>query len=194
MAIEWELYRKIRQLYLVEKVSQREIARLLSVSRKTIRKYCAGATLPDFRKKPGRESHLLKKVEDDIARLLEENRSLPRKERRTGKDIWKYLLQEKGIAIGETTVRKFIRELRNSHPEVYLPLEHEPGDSIQFDWGDMTAYIGSTRVPVSVFCCTPIQRSCLRLCLPGQDHLVFCPRPYPGVRMVPRRQPPLYLR
>jgi transposase len=152
MAIEWDLYRKIRQLYLVEKMSQREIAHRLSVSRKTIRKYCAGATLPDFRKKPGREPHLLKVVEDDILRLLEENKSLPRKERRTGTDIWKYFMQEKGIVIGETTVRKYIRGLRNSHPEVYLPLEHEPGDSIQFDWGDMTTYIGNTRIPVSVFC------------------------------------------
>lgn len=60
---------------------------------------------------------------------------MPRKERRTGTDIWKYFMQEKGIVIGETTVRKFIRELRNSHPEVYLPLEHEPGDSMNSTYG-----------------------------------------------------------
>lgn len=152
MAIEWELYRKIRQLYLVEKLSQRAIAKLLSVSRKTIRKYCNGAFLPDMRNRPGREAQLRKVVEDDILSLLEANKNLPKKERRSGTDIWKYLVQEKGIAIGESTVRLYIRELRNYHPEVYLPLEHEPGDSIQFDWGDMTAFIGATRIPVSVLC------------------------------------------
>jgi transcriptional regulator with XRE-family HTH domain len=90
MAIEWELYRKIRQLYLVEQLSQRSIARLLSVSRKTIRKYCNGAVLPDMRNRPGREARLRKVVEDDILRLLEENKKLPKKERRSGTDIWKY--------------------------------------------------------------------------------------------------------
>ena len=152
MAIEWDLYRKVRQLYLIEKLSQRSIAKILSMSRKTVRKYCEGAVLPDMRNKPGKKPQLLPMVEKDILRMLEENKKLPRKERLSGADIWRYLVQEKGISIGETTVRQYIRELRNYHPDVYLPLEHEPGDSIQFDWGDMNAYIGETRMPVSVFC------------------------------------------
>lgn len=152
MAIDWELYRKIRQLYLVEKLSQRSIARILSVSRNTIRKYCKGAVLPDMRNQPGREAHLRKAVEKDILRLLEENKTLPRKERRNAVDIWEYLTREKGFAIAGSTVRRYVRELRDNHPEVYLPLEHEPGDSIQFDWGDMTAFIGEIRTSVSVFC------------------------------------------
>lgn len=152
MAIDWEVYRKIRQLYLIDKLSQREIAQILHVSRKTIRKYCQGAALPDMRKKPGREARLRKVVEDDILRLLEENKSLPRKERLSGVDIWKYLVQEKGVQIGETTVRQYIRELRDSRPDAYLPLEHEAGDTVEFDWGDMNAIIAGTRVPVSTFC------------------------------------------
>ena len=152
MAIEWELYRKIRRLYLVEKQSQRSIARMLSMSRKTIRKYCNGAILPDTRNQPGREAPLRNTVENDIVRLLEENKLLPKKERRNAADIWEYLVQEKGFAIGQSTVREYVREFRNQHPEVYLPLEHEPGDAIQFDWGDMTAFIGDVRTSVSVFC------------------------------------------
>jgi len=174
MAIEWELYRKIRQLYLVEKLSQRAIAKLLSVSRKTIRKYCNGAVLPDMRNRPGREAHLRKVVENDILRLLEENKDLPKKERLSGTDIWKYLVQEKGIVIGETTVRKYIRELRDCHAEVYLPLEHEPGDSIQFDWGDMNAFIGQTRLPVSVLCAVlPYSGSICAFVYPDKTTLSF---------------------
>ena len=148
MAIDWELYRKIRQLYLVDKLSQRTIAQILNVSRKTIRKYCDGAVLPDMRSTPGRESLLRKAVEEDIRGLLEENKNLPKKERRSGVDIWKYLVQEKGFQIAETTVRKFIRDIRDSSPEVYIPLEHAPGDAVQFDWGDMNAYIDGNRLPV----------------------------------------------
>jgi DNA-binding XRE family transcriptional regulator len=170
----WELYRKIRQLYLVDKLSQRAIANILRVSRNTIRKYCEGAVLPDMRNKPGREAHLFKVVADDIFRLLEENKKLPRKERMSGTDIWKYLVREKGIQIGETTVRLYIRELRNSHQEVYLPLEHEPGDAIQFDWGEMKAYIDGVRLPVSVLCAVlPASGAICAFVYPDEKELSF---------------------
>lgn len=122
------------------------------MSRKTIRKYCNGAILPDTRNQPERETPLRNAVEKDIVSLLEENKLLPKNERRNAADIWEYLVQEKGFAIGQSTVREYVRELRNQHQEVYLPLEHEPGDSIQFDWGDMTAFIRDVRTSVSVFC------------------------------------------
>jgi len=41
-----------------------------------------------------------------------------------------------------------IRDIRDSSPEVYIPLEHAPGDAVQFDWGDMNAYIDGNRLPV----------------------------------------------
>lgn len=174
MAIDWELYRKIRQLYLVEKLSQRSIAKILSVSRKTIRKYCEGGVLPDMRSKPGRVAHLRKTVEKDILHLLEVNKKLPKKERLNGAEIWRYLVQEKGIAIGETTVRQYIRELRDFRPDVYLPLEHEPGDSIQFDWGDMKAFIGDARLPVSTFCAVlPFSGAICAFVYPDKSSLSF---------------------
>lgn len=40
MKIEVDMYEKIRYLYTQEKRSQREIARLLGISRTTVRKYC----------------------------------------------------------------------------------------------------------------------------------------------------------
>jgi transposase len=174
LAIKWELYRKIRQLYLVDKMSQRAISRLLNVSRRTIRKYCEGAILPDMRNKSGREPYLLKIVADDIMRLLEENKKLPRKERMSGVDIWKYLVQEKGVRIGETTVRQYIRELRGSHPEVYLPLKYEPGDAIQFDWGEMKAYVGGVKIPVSVLCAVlPCSGAISAFVYPDEKELSF---------------------
>ena len=49
MAIDWDTYRKVRQLFLVEKQSIRAISRQLHMSRKTVRKYCRGGVLPDVR-------------------------------------------------------------------------------------------------------------------------------------------------
>ncbi|WP_242868895.1 IS21 family transposase [Desulfotomaculum copahuensis] len=35
---------------------------------------------------------------------------------------------------------------------MFLPLEHEPGEAMQFDWGDMSAVIAGDKITVSVFC------------------------------------------
>jgi transposase len=174
MAIDWELYRKIRQLHLVDKLSQRAIAKTLCISRKTIRKYCEGATLPDMRNETSREAPLRKAVEGDILRMLEENKGLPRKERLSASDMWRFLVREKGVRIGESTVRLYARELRNSRPEAYLPLEHEPGGEAQFDWGDMNAYIGGSKIPVSVFCAVlPFSGAICAFVYPNKRELPF---------------------
>ena len=174
MAIDWELYRKIRHLYMVDKLSQRAIAETLHVSRKTIRKYCGGAILPDTRKMSDRPAPLRDAVEGELLRMLEENKNLPRKQRLSASDMWKFIVQEKGIQIGESTVRLYARELRNSRPEIYLPLEHEPGSEIQFDWGDMNAYIGGNRVPVSVFCAVlPFSGAICAFVYPNKKELPF---------------------
>lgn len=152
MAIEWDVYKKIRQLYLVEKQSMRAIARILGVDRKTVRKYCRGGVLPDVRKATERKPVLLDAVKDEILRLLEENKSLPTKQRLNAKDIWECLLREKGIAVAQSTIRNYVRLLKEHHPEVFIPLDHEPGESIQFDWGDMVAVIAGVKTSVSVFC------------------------------------------
>ena len=152
MAIDWDTYRKVRQLFLVEGQSIRAISRQLHMSRKTVRKYCYGGILPDVRKILDRPAPLLEKVESEIIRLLEENKSLPKKQRLNAKNIWEHLLSEKGIAIAQSTVRRYVRELRERHPEVFLPLDHEPGDAMQFDWGDMSAVIAGVKITVSVFC------------------------------------------
>lgn len=152
MTIDWDTYRKVRQLFLVERQSIRAISRQLHMSRKTVRKYCRGGVLPDVRKVMERPAPLLREVEGEIIRLLEENKTLPKKQRLNARNIWEYLQGEKGLAISQSTVRKYVRELRERHPEVFMPLAHEPGESMQFDWGDMNAVIAGTKTVVSVFC------------------------------------------
>lgn len=152
MTIDWDTYRKVRQLFLVEGQSIRAISRQLRMSRKTVHKYCRGGVLPDVRKITQRPAPLFLKVESEIIRLLEENKTLPKKQRLNARNIWEYLQSEKGIAISQSTVRHYVRELRQHHPQVFLPLAHEPGESMQFDWGDMNAVIAGAKTVVSVFC------------------------------------------
>ena len=174
MAIDMLTYKTIRQLYLMEHQSIRYIAEKLNMGRRTVRKYCKGGALPDIRKESTKYSPVRERVESEIMNLLEKNKSLPHKQQLNTKDIWEYLLREKGIAIGYSTTTQYIRELRNRTPEVFLPLSHEPGEAIQFDWGDMTAVIGKVKTVVSVFCAAlPFSGYILAFAYPDKSTISF---------------------
>ena len=152
MAIDWELYQQLRRLHLVEKLSQRAIAKQLGVSRHTVEKYCSGKNLPDMRKTVERASPLREVTEATILRVLEQNKTLPKKQQLNAHHIWLHLLEKEGIAIAESTVREHVRLLRNQHPEAFMPLAHDPGEAMQVDWGDAAVYLNGVRRSVSMFC------------------------------------------
>jgi transposase len=153
LTIELDLYQKIRRLYLVDKLSQREIARLLQVSRKTIKKYCDGERYPDAKKVYVKEQTPLRQaVEAEIVKMLEENKTTPHKQQLTAKSIWENLKKQKGFKIAESTVRRYVRELKVKNPEVFIPLEFEPGEAMEIDWGDAYAYLAGVKTKISMFC------------------------------------------
>ena len=150
MPISLEKYGEIRRLSL-QGASSREIARILKTGRNTVEKYKDGEAMPAIGKIVVRRAPIREAVEDDIIRILKENALLPRKERMTAHDIWRWLVSEKRIAVSEGHIRKIVLELRGTAGEEFLPLEHEPGEATQIDWGDMSAYIGGVKTVVSVF-------------------------------------------
>lgn len=152
MTISYELYDRIRKLHLVEKRSQREISRLLGVSRNTVRKYVNGEVIPSDRKNIERTSPLKKAVEELIIECLEENKKQPRKQKMNAQNIWEYLCKEKGFNIGKSTVRRYVRKIKDTRPEVFIPLSFEPGEAMQVDWGESPVYIGNVKRKVFFFC------------------------------------------
>lgn len=150
MAIDLELYRRIRLLY-NEGHSRREIARMLRCSRKTVRKYCQGEISHDAKIIRSRlESSLRQPLEKEVLTLLLENKTLPRKQQRTAKTIWQEL-KKKGFSVGESTVRRYAHNLIMKHPEAFVPLCFEPGEAMQVDWGDVRAWISEVNTTISVF-------------------------------------------
>ena len=150
MSIELEKYQALRRMAL-QGMGSREIARILGVGRNTVRKYKDGATMPSIRKTSASRSPVRDAIEEDVLRMLKENAALPRKERQTAHDMWVWLVGEKRVAVSEGHVRKIVHELRDAAVEEFLPLQHEPGETIQIDWGDMSAYINGVKTVVSVF-------------------------------------------
>ena len=148
MPDKWERYGIVRALH-VNGVSDRQIAKLLSAGRNTVAKYSDGATTPDDRIAVPRKAPLREAVEGEIERMLGENVMLPRKQRLSARDMWEFLVSERGIAISEPHVRRLVREIRDAHGDEFIPLLHEIGDSVQVDWlEDVIAFLDGIRAIV----------------------------------------------
>ncbi|MDR2694859.1 MAG: IS21 family transposase [Deltaproteobacteria bacterium] len=153
MPDKWDCYGRIRAMH-VNGVSDRKIAAALGVGRRTVRKYRDGAATPDDRAQTPRKAPLREAAEGEIARMLKENASLPRKQRLSARDMWGELVSKHGIAISEPHARRIIREIRDAGGDEFVPLEHEMGDCAQIDWlEDVTAIVGGVRTAVQVFVC-----------------------------------------
>ena len=129
--IDTDTYRMIRRLYTVEGLSQRQIAKLLGVSRPTVKKYCEGSHMPGERKEYQISKDPLRlTLESEIIRIINENKDAPKKQKLNSKVIWEMLLKS-GYTIGESTIRKYIQEMRIDKPEIFVPLEFEPGEAME---------------------------------------------------------------
>lgn len=154
--IEVDLYSKIRLLY-SEGESMRSIATRLGISRQTVKKYCEGNTHPDVRKSYTRKSNVI--TEDVKSFILacfrhDEEEKLP-KQNHSAKKIYKRLVNESNFKGSYSAVRETVRLLRAEHMipgQADIPLEYDPGDAIQIDWGEATAYINGQKTKVNFFC------------------------------------------
>lgn len=80
MRVDVNTYNKIRRLYVVEKYSQRRIARELGISRDTVARYCQGATFPGERRSAEPwKTPLQEVVEPLILRCLAANEQIAKK-------------------------------------------------------------------------------------------------------------------
>lgn len=156
MIVEMDLYYQIRALY-NEGNSIRSISKRLGIARQTVKKYCEGNTHPDVRKEYHRESEVLTQdVLNFIRSCLDEDRKENlSKQWHTAKRIYDRLVFEKGFRGAESTIRNAVKALRvemDISPQADIPLEYDPGDAIQIDWGEATAYIDGRKTKFYFFC------------------------------------------
>jgi transposase len=143
---------RVRRAYFIEHKTQRQIAKELQIARKTVRKAIECSGSEGYTLSAPRPAPVLDPYKARIEFLLRESEKMPRKQRYTGRKIFQ-LMQQAGYTGAESTVRAYIGRLRQAQkrPKVYLPLEFDPGEDAQMDWGEAVAVIAGVTVTVQLF-------------------------------------------
>ena len=147
-----EDYETIRRAYFVSKLSIRAIHRVLGYDRETIRKAIVQAAPVPYTLAKPREAPVIGPYKQRIAELLAESKRLKRKQRYTAHRIFE-ILRGEGYTGSEGAVHNYVsRERRkDEYKEKYIPLEFDPGQDAQVDWGEAEAVLAGERVTVQLF-------------------------------------------
>ena len=145
-----ELYRRVRRACHVDGMSERAAARLFGIDRKTVSKILKHTVPPGYRRSKPPARPKLDPFIPIIDQILEEDRSLPKKQRHTSKRIFERLRDEHGFTGGITIVTDYIREKKRRTQEVFVPLSHPPGHA-QVDFGEALGEIGGVQRKLHYF-------------------------------------------
>jgi len=142
----------IRHAYYNQDKSIREIARELHLSRQSVRKALAAPAPVPYTQTVPRSAPKLGPFHARIAALLEERTRQPRKQRYTTHRIYQLLTTE-GYTGSEARVRGYIGALTSAQraPKTFLPLEFDPGQDAQADWGEAQVLLADRPVTVQLF-------------------------------------------
>ena len=130
----------------------RQIERELHHSRHTIKKALEQAEAGSYRLKVPRAAPVLGPYKARIEQLLAQNEDLPGKHRLTGHRIFKVVWAE-GYRGSEAGVLVYLWQLRQAKRQVkvFIPLEFEPGQDAQVDWGEAQVILAGAQVTVYLF-------------------------------------------
>ena len=144
-----EQWSELRRRVLVEGVSRRQVMRETGMHWRTLAKILAHSEPPGYRQTKERERPKLGEYLVTIEQILKEDAAMPRKQRHTAKRIWQRL-KEWGFTGGYTVVKETVRELSARTQEVFVPLEHPPGEA-QMDFGQALVKLNGQLTKVAFF-------------------------------------------
>jgi len=139
-------YESIRKAFYVEGLSIREISKRLHHGRNLVRKAIDHAQPESYRLEKQRPGRVLAPYKPKIDALIAESEQLPRKQRYTGHKIYQ-LIQVDGYQGCEGNVHHYVSQQKKAlkHRQAFLPLEFEPGQDAQVDWGEVQMRLGEFR-------------------------------------------------
>ena len=125
---------EIRRRVLVEGVSKRQVMAEEGIHWETLKKILAHGNPPGYRQKLGRPQPIIGPYLGRIEQILKDDKQVHKKQRHTAKRIFERLRDEDGYPGKITQVKRAVQGLKQRTSEVYVPLEHRPGEG-QVDFG-----------------------------------------------------------
>jgi transposase len=167
----------IRRAFHVEGKAIRQIERETGHSRQAIRRAISNEppTRTSVLSPPCRPAPIFGPFQARVETLIAQNDHLPRKQRYTSHRIFE-IIRAEGYQGCESRVRQHLAAWKEAHhpPELFLPLEFEPGQDAQVDWGEAYAVIGGQRQKVQVFVMhLCYSRRTYAACFPSQNQESF---------------------
>lgn len=150
-----QLYEQIRRAHAAQETkSIRALARQFRVHRRDVRAALDSA-VPPPRKTPERPAPKMDEWKPIIEGWLEEDQKWPRKQRHTARRVWQRLVAEHGADVGESTVRRYVKSVRErqSFPlvDVTVPQHHPFGSKGEVDFGEARVVLAGIPTDVSLF-------------------------------------------
>jgi transposase len=149
-----ELYEQIRKAHEREELSIHALARRFHVHRRDVRQALSCA-LPPPRKPLVRPAPVLGPWKATIEGWLEADRGAPPKQRHTARRVWQRLVEEHGVALGESTVRRYVAQARRRQAvplvEVMVPQHHPLGGEAEVDFGSIHVYLAGVLTELPLF-------------------------------------------
>ena len=142
----------IRKMYYMEDLSIREISRRTGIHRDTISKYISleEPKPPKYKLSKERKHPVLGPYIPMIEKILEDDKSRPRKQRYTGTKIFE-ILKAEGFTGGYNTVMDYLRKEYKKQREAFLPLEFELGTYAETDWTEAYFYLKGKEAKAHLF-------------------------------------------
>ncbi len=128
---------QIRRAYFERHLPIKEIVRLLSVSRTTVRKVIRSQETEFKYERRSQPAPKLGIWIDVLTGILEAEAKLPRRERRSTQRLFEEL-RGQGYDGAHDSVHRFVKTWRDERARVpvhaFVPLSFAPGEAYQFDW------------------------------------------------------------
>ena len=163
-------------------LSQREIARVLGLSRNTVAKYAAKEDFSPALKITTPRSKM-EPFAGIVSAWLADDEKMPPKQRHTIQRVWERLVEEEGFTGSYHSVMRWIHRYRAEHRrpgQGFSELVWEAGQA-QVDYGQARAVIGGTEQVVHVLVVTfPYSNARFAVVSPGENAECVCL----GLRMV----------
>ena len=145
--MEW--WTKVRLEVSRGEKSKREVLRDEGIHWETLKKILKYSEPPGYQLQEARPKPKIGPYLERIAQIIEEDKTLPKKQRHTAKRIYERI-REMGYEGKYTQVKDAVREIMRVKQEVFMPLIHRPGEA-QVDFGHALAKVSGVLKKVVFF-------------------------------------------